>query len=54
MKHLDHITAHHQGGPTSINNGRGLCESCNYTAQTPDWRSRAATDGTGIIHTNTP
>lgn len=33
IRHTDHIVAHQQGGPTSFENGQGLCEACNYAKQ---------------------
>jgi hypothetical protein len=29
IKHLDHVLPHSRGGPTSAENGQGLCEACN-------------------------
>ncbi len=37
IRHLDHATAAHQEGPTSLDNGQGLCERCNYTKEVPGW-----------------
>lgn len=49
IRHHDHITPHHAGGATSVHNGAGLCEACNYTKETPGWSAR--TDGTpGQLH----
>ncbi len=35
IRHLDHATAAHRDGPTSLNNGQGLCERCNYIKEVP-------------------
>ncbi|MCD5344005.1 DUF222 domain-containing protein, partial [Arthrobacter sp. AK04] len=35
IRHHDHITPWHQDGPTTSNNGQGLCEACNHTKETP-------------------
>ena len=35
IRHLDHITDSADGGPTSLHNGQGLCEACNYAKQDP-------------------
>ena len=35
IRHLDHITDAAAGGRTSLHNGQGLCEACNYTKQDP-------------------
>ncbi len=40
IRHLDHIRAHSDGGTTSLGNGQGLCERCNYTKQAPGWTAR--------------
>ena len=40
IRHADHITAHTDGGPTTLTNGQGLCEACNHTKQTPGWTTR--------------
>ncbi len=37
IRHIDHIHDHAQGGTTSLSNGQGLCERCNYLKQTPGW-----------------
>ena len=37
IRHLDHATAVHQDGATSLDNGQGLCERCNYTKEDPGW-----------------
>jgi hypothetical protein len=48
IRHADHITAHHHGGPTSITNGQGLCESCNHTKQSPGWHHKPVPDSISI------
>lgn len=37
VSHIDHVTSHAKGGPTSFRNGQGLCEHCNYVKETPGW-----------------
>ena len=39
-RHVDHIRDHADGGPTSADNGQGLCEQCNHTKQLPGWTAR--------------
>lgn len=39
IRHYDHIEPHAEGGPTSADNGQGLCEACNHAKQTPGWRA---------------
>ncbi|NOP38991.1 HNH endonuclease, partial [Calidifontibacter sp. DB2511S] len=41
--HIDHIRRHTDGGPTSMDNGQGLCASCNYLKEHPDWHTRRDT-----------
>ncbi|WP_367275076.1 HNH endonuclease [uncultured Micrococcus sp.] len=38
IRHLDHATPHHAGGPTHWENASGLCERCNQTKELPGWR----------------
>lgn len=52
IRHLDHAHRHSDGGPTDVDNGQGLSESCNHTKEAPGWSTRAAPDGT--ITTTTP
>jgi hypothetical protein len=33
IRHLDHIHPHTDGGPTSLDNGNGLCEYCNLVKE---------------------
>ncbi|WP_166904431.1 DUF222 domain-containing protein [Mycobacterium sp. DL440] len=47
IRHIDHVTPHHQHGPTSAANGEGLCERCNYVKETPGWRVVASVDEFG-------
>lgn len=44
IKHLDHATAHGEGGATTWENASGLCARCNYTKENPGWE-HAATAG---------
>lgn len=40
IRHYDHVVEHAAGGPTSADNGQGLCETCNHAKQAPGWRAR--------------
>ena len=51
IRHTDHITAHSQGGPTTISNGQGACEACNYTKEAPGWSATTEPDGITITLT---
>jgi hypothetical protein len=52
IRHLDHVTPYAHGGPTTTDNGQGLCEACNHTKQAPHWRTTVTSDGT--VYTRTP
>lgn len=39
IRHIDHAVPHARGGATTVVNGQGLCEDCNYAKQAPGWRS---------------
>ncbi|WP_211333343.1 HNH endonuclease [Terracoccus luteus] len=34
-RHIDHVTPHADGGPTTAANGQGLCVACNLTKEHP-------------------
>ncbi|MCL6422774.1 HNH endonuclease [Brachybacterium sp. JHP9] len=40
IRHIDHARQFAAGGLTTIENGAGLCESCNYTVDAPGWSRR--------------
>ncbi len=40
VRHVDHIRDHADGGPTTAENGQGLCVRCNLTKQLPGFRAR--------------
>jgi hypothetical protein len=50
IRHRDHATPHARGGKTCVDNGLGLCESCNYTKETPGWRVFTSTDTRSARH----
>ncbi len=47
IRHIDHATAHADGGPTSEANGVGACEACNYTKEAPGWQVVTGRDSEG-------
>ncbi len=47
IRHIDHITRHADGGPTSAENGQGLCERCNYIKESAGWTTTTSYDGYG-------
>lgn len=57
IRHRDHVVAHADGGPTSAENGQGLCAACNHAKQASGWTARAAAGPPGEVHvvgTTTP
>lgn len=50
IRHRDHAQPWAEGGPTTADNGLGLCERCNYTKEGAGWRVSTSTDET---HTHT-
>ena len=42
IAHLDHVTDHAAGGPTTAQNGQGLCVRCNHTKQLAGWSARSS------------
>jgi hypothetical protein len=51
IRHADHAVPAARGGPTTTDNGQGLCEACNHTKQAPGWTTTTHGD---TIHTTTP
>ncbi|WP_395309753.1 DUF222 domain-containing protein [Mycobacterium sp. AMU20-3851] len=45
IRHHDHATPRHRGGPTSALNGLGKCEACNYAKESPGWSVHTADIG---------
>jgi Domain of unknown function (DUF222)/HNH endonuclease len=56
IRHTDHITPATRGGPTSVVNGQGTCQTCNYTKQAPGWHTRLIDTPAGSheVETTTP
>ncbi|MGZ4437616.1 MAG: DUF222 domain-containing protein [Nocardioidaceae bacterium] len=54
VRHADHVVAHAAGGPTSLANGQGLCEACDYTKQAPGWRASPVPGPRHTVETTTP
>jgi hypothetical protein len=44
IRHRDHATPRNRGGPTSVVNGLGMCERCNYAKETPGWHVTAGVE----------
>jgi hypothetical protein len=54
VRHADHIVPATDEGPTSADNGQGLCEACNYTKQRPGWSARRIPGHRHPIEITTP
>ncbi|NUS37166.1 MAG: HNH endonuclease, partial [Pseudarthrobacter sp.] len=54
IRHDDHITSWHHGGPTTVGNGQGLCEACNHTKETPGWTAKPVPAPRHTVATSTP
>ena len=50
IRHHDHVTARADGGPTTLANGQGLCEACNYAKETPGFHHQAIPDPLAVTH----
>ncbi len=46
IRHADHIRPSTAGGPTTAENGQGLCAACNLAKEAPGWRSGASSPPT--------
>lgn len=53
IAHIDHVTPVRGGGPTSVQNGQGLCARCNQAKEAPGWEARAEDDTTITLTTPT-
>ncbi|WP_285107066.1 HNH endonuclease [Promicromonospora sp. MEB111] len=55
IRHTDHVTPHTEGGPTSLDNGQGLCARCNHAKQAPGWSQKTTQlHGRHAVETITP
>ncbi|MFJ3405042.1 DUF222 domain-containing protein [Promicromonospora sp. NPDC090134] len=55
VRHTDHVTPYAEGGPTSLDNGQGLCARCNHAKQAPGWSQKTTQlDGRHAVETVTP
>lgn len=41
IAHIDHVVPAARGGPTTLANGQGLCEACNYAKEVAGWSATA-------------
>jgi hypothetical protein len=54
IRHLDHIQAFAAGGPTTIENGRGVCQRGNYARQMPRFSVRLIDPTRHVVEITTP
>lgn len=54
IRHADHVRSAAEGGPTSIENGQGLCAACNYAKTAPGWNAQSSAAAPWAIETTTP
>ena len=54
IRHADHPVRVADGGPTTAENGQGLCEACNYAKEAPGWRATRTGTGRHQITLTTP
>nr|WP_263458210.1 HNH endonuclease [Nocardioides campestrisoli] len=47
IRQLDHVVPRREHGPTSFENGQGLCETCNQVKEAPGWTSWVGFAGGG-------
>jgi len=53
IRHADHLVPVRRSGPTSIDNGQGLCERGNYAKDMPGWHTSTG-NRPGEVITTTP
>ena len=56
IRHHDHIRSRRTLGKTTVRNGSGLCEACNYAKEAPGWTARPVHNpgGTHLIDLGAP
>ncbi|GAB3663866.1 HNH endonuclease signature motif containing protein [Nocardioides korecus] len=54
VRHTDHVVPVSDGGETSLSNGQGLCEACNYAKEAPGWRAMPLPSDRHQVLTVTP
>ncbi|MBM7416392.1 MULTISPECIES: HNH endonuclease signature motif containing protein [Nocardiaceae] len=50
IRHHDHITPHRFGGPTTADNGMGLCAACNYAKEADGWETTRIREDVAGLH----
>jgi hypothetical protein len=56
VRHADHRKPVRDGGATSVDNGAGLCEACNYAKELPGWTAVVLrrSDGSKVLDLTSP
>jgi hypothetical protein len=54
IRHTDHVVARARGGPTTADNGQGLCELCNYAKEADGWSARTIPGPRHTVEITTP
>ena len=54
IRHTDHVEPRSRGGPTTADNGQGLCELCNYAKQADGWSHRTMPGPRHTVEITTP
>ena len=54
IRHHDHIDPLARGGPTTADNGQGLCERCNYAKQAHGWEANVIPGPRHTVEITTP
>ena len=54
IRHLDHIHRHADGGLSTGENGRGVCERGNYVRELPGWTVRVVDPDSHTVEITTP
>ena len=54
IRHTDHIEPRARGGPTTADNGQGVCELCNYAKEADGWTARTIPGPRHTVEITTP
>ena len=54
IRHVDHVEPRARGGPTTADNGQGLCELCNYAKEADGWTARTIPGPRHTVEITTP
>jgi hypothetical protein len=54
VRHTDHVVPRSRGGPTTGDNGQGLCELCNYAKEADGWSARTVAGPRHTVEITTP